>query len=181
MMKRVLFVSLLVAAAAAAASAQVFPGVSPATAKELAAAKRSVPFALPAWVPAGFKVTQVHAVLGPKVKIEDRQLIIVYTRERPNGRIQRFAIEAGFDGLGDLMYDRMRTVRTPVGPVYLVYQPNDEDGKKLTDFSMTEWFTIGKTAFHYDGMYATVDEGGEKLEMISLADTEKILKSLKRY
>ena len=171
---------IAIAVAATIASAQ-FPGLSPAVKKQLATAKRSTPFALPTWVPAGFTAKRVHAVLGPKVKIEDKQLMIIYSRELPDGRLQRFAFEAGFDGLGDLMYDGGKRLRTPVGNIWLYYQPKDEDGKKIMDFAMTEWFNVGRTAFHYIGAYGTEEEGGEKLAMISLADTEKILRSLRRY
>ena len=114
-----------------------FPGLSPAVKRQLATAKRSTSIALPTWVPAGFTVKRVHMVLGPKVPIQDRQLIIVYSRNLPNGRLQRFAFEAGFDGLGDLMYEGGKQLRTPVGNVWLYYQPKDEDGKKQMHFAMT--------------------------------------------
>ena len=175
-----LFSICALAVFAKSADAQ-FPGLSPAIKGQLATAKRSTPIALPTWVPGGFTAKRVHSVLGPKVPIEDRQLIIVYSRTLANGRLQRFAIEAGFDGLGDLMYDSSKRLRTPIGNVYLVYQPKDEDGKKMLDFAMTEWFEVGRTAFHYVGMYGTEEEGGDKLAMISLGDTEKILRSLRRY
>ena len=158
-----------------------FPGVTAESKKQLATAKRSTPIALPTWVPAGFTGKRVHAVLGSKVAVEDRQLIIVYSRQLANGKLQRFAIEAGFDGIGDLAYDKSKRLRTPIGSVYLIYQPIDEDGKKLMDLAMTEWFDVGGTAFHFDGMYGTEEEGGDKLTMISLADTERILRSLQRY
>lgn len=182
-MKRQLLTLIFIISAAVVASAQaaVFPGVTPDAKKQLAAAKRSTPLALPTWVPAGFKISQVHMVLGPRVKIEDKQLIIVYSRTLQNGKLQRFAIEAGFDGLGDLMYEKPKLLRTPVGPVYLVYQPKDEDGVVQDDFAMTEWFDVGRTAFHYIGMYGTEEEGGDSLTMISQADTEKMLRSLRRY
>ena len=163
------------------AQAAKFPGLTVETKKQLATAKRSTPIALPTWLPAGFTANRVHMVLGPKVPIEDRQLVIVYSRTLSDGRRQRFSIEAGFDGLGDLMYDGGKKLQTSIGIVWLIYQPKDEDGKKLTDFAMTEWFDVGKTAFHYVGMYGTEEEGGDKLAMISLADTEKLLRSLRRY
>lgn len=169
-------------AAALAASAQTaFPGISAAKKKELAKIKASQAFALPTWVPAGFQLTQVHSVLGRKVKLEDKQLLLDYSRELPDGKLQRFGFEAGFDGIGDLMYDGPRKVRSGVGTLQLYYQPKDEDGKKIMDFAMTEWFDVGGTAFHYIGTYGTEEEGRDRLTMISLADTEKILKSLKRY
>lgn len=181
-MKRHLLTLIFLLSVTAAVSAQSsFPGLTPETRKQLATAKRSVAFALPTWLPAGFTLSQVHAVVGPKVKIEDKQLIIVYSRELKDGKLQRFAFEAGFDGIGDLMYDGPRTLTTPIGRVQLYYQPKDEDGKKIMDFAMTEWFDIRGTAFHYMDRYGTEEEGGDRLTMISLADTEKILKSLKRY
>jgi hypothetical protein len=158
-----------------------FPGLSPAVKRQLAAAKRSTPIALPTWVPAGFSVKRVHTVLGPRVPIEDKQLIIVYSRTLADGRLQRFAFEAGFDGLGDLMYDGGKKLSSHIGAVWLYYQPKDEDGKRLNDFAMTEWFNVGRTAWHYIGAYGTEEEGGDKLSLISRADTEKMLRSLRRY
>jgi hypothetical protein len=162
------------------ASAQ-FPGLSPSVKRQLLTAKRFTPLALPTWIPAGFEAKRVHMVLGPRVKIEDKQLIIVYSRTLPNGRLQRFAFEAGFDGLGDLMYDGGKKISTPIGNVWLYYQPKDEDGKNQTDFAMTEWFNVGRTAWHYIGAYGTEEEGGDKLSLISLAETERMLRSLRRY
>jgi hypothetical protein len=182
MIKRLSFVSVLVLAAAIAAAAQSnFPGLSPAAKKQLATAKRSVAFALPTWVPAGFTLSQVVAKVGAKVKLENKQLIFVYTRELANGRMQRFAFEAGFDGIGDLMYDGPRTLRTPIGKVHLYYQPKDEEGKKIADFAMTEWFDVRGTAFHYSGTYEAEGASPDEPVMLTLADTEKILRSLTRY
>jgi hypothetical protein len=180
LLSRVSIFLFAVVAFASIASAQ-FPGLSPAVKRQLATAKRSTPIALPTWVPSGFTAKRVHMVLGPKVPIQDRQLIVVYSRNLPDGRLQRFAFEAGFDGLGDLMYDGGKKLSTPIGNVWLYYQPKDEDGKRLNDFAMTEWFNVGRTAFHYIGAYGTEEEGGDKLTMIPRADTEKILRSLRRY
>ncbi len=180
-MKRLLLTFALIVGTFAAVSAQTgFPGVTPEARKQLATAKRSLVFALPTWVPAGFTISQVKTKLGRGVKIEEKEFVVVYSRQLANGKSQRFAFEAGFDGLGDLMYDSSKRLRTPVGTVYLVYQPKDEDGNKLDDFAMTEWFDVGSTAFHYIGTYGE-EEGSKTLSMLSLADTERMLKSLKRY
>ena len=167
-------------ASRAAGSANTFPGLNPAAKQKLAAAKMALAFALPTWLPEGFKIENVHYRLGSTVPLDQKQFFVVYRRDLPGGKHQSFSLEAGFDGLGDLMYDGARTVKTPIGTVYLIYQPNDEEGKKLTDFSMTEWYTIGKTAFHYDGMFGSYDDPDTHV-MIPLADTLKILRSLKRY
>lgn len=188
-MKKILGVTFLLLSLTFVVSAQAaasFPGLSAAQRKQLITAKRSTPIALPTWVPVGFKVEKIDMELRPRVPIYDRHLVIVYSRKLPNGKTQRFALEAGFDGLGGLPYDLTKTISSPVGPIDLMYQPNDldDEGKKLLNFSMTEWFLVGKTNYHYDGMYGiNEDEKGNDptMAMISLADTERILRSLRRF
>lgn len=164
------------------APAARFPGVSESDFARLRTAKLSTPLPLPTWVPAGFKVEKINMKLGSKVPIQDRLLVIVYSRKLSSGKMQRFALEAGFDGLGGLPYDLTKVVPSAVGKIDLMYQPLDinDSGKKLLDFAMTEWFRVGRTDFHYDGMYGA-EEGDSSIAMISLADTEKILRSLQRF
>ena len=181
MKRNLLAIAFLMAATLVASAQTTFPGISAVRKKELNAARASVAFALPTWLPSGFTLARVHAAVGRKVKLEDKQLIFVYQRDLANGKLQRFSIEAGFDGIGDLAYDGPRTLTTPIGKVHLYYQPKDEDGKKIMDLAMTEWFDIRGTAFHYDGRYGTEEEGAGRLTMISLAETERILRSLRRY
>ena len=183
-MRKIIIIALFCLAGSGLTAAQTaarFPGIAPTQMETLQAAKKVTPFPLPSWLPPGFKVEKVKTRLGSKVAIEDRELVIIYSRKLPNGKTQRFAIEAGFDGLGDLMYEKRKTIRTPLGRVYLVYQPKDEDGKVQKDFAMTEWFDVGKTAFHYIGAYDTEEAASDSLAMISLADTERILRSLRRF
>jgi hypothetical protein len=183
-MNKLIIIALFCLAGSSVAAAQPavrFPGISPTQMQTLRAARKVTPIPLPSWLPSGFKVEQVKARLGSKVPIEDRELVVIYSRTFPNGKTQRFAIEAGFEGLGDLMYDKRKVIRTPIGRIYLVYQPKDQDGKVLTDFAMTEWFDVGRVAFHYVGAYGADEEDGEALGMISLADTERILRSLRRF
>ncbi len=191
-MKRIFLLSVLLfsfavvgsaqsTAAKATAAMKKFPGVSKAQMEQMIAAKRVMQIALPTWLPAGFKLEDVRSRIGRSVAIEDREFVIIYSRTLSNGKTQRFALEAGFDGLGDLMYEGAKTLVTPLGKIYLLYEPKDPDngGKKLKNYVMTEWFRVGRTEFHYIGMYG-YDEGVNDLEMISLADTERILRSLKR-
>lgn len=187
-MKKSIGITFLVFALAGIALAQAvsFPGLSAAQRKQLTTAKRTTPIVLPTWIPDGFKVEKVEMDLGPRVKIYDRYLNIIYSRKLADGKMQRFALEAGFDGLGGLPYDLTKTIKTPIGPVDLMYQPKDldDESKRLMTFSMTEWFLVGKTNYHYNGMFGLnedEDGGNPSLVMISLADTEKILKSLKRF
>lgn len=158
-----------------------FPGVSASQLSQLQNAKRFTALPLPTWLPAGFKLEKVDAKLGSRIQIQDRYLALVYSRTLASGKKQRFGLEAGFDGIGDLMYDGAKTIPSAFGKIYLLYEPNDSDetGKKLSNYVMTEWFTVGKTAFHYIGMYGEEDD--PSLAMISLADTEKILRSLQRF
>jgi hypothetical protein len=157
-----------------------FPGISVAQHKALAAAKRSLAFPLPTWVPDGFLVEDIRLKVGPRVKTEDKEFIVVYSRRLASGKIQRFSIEAGFDGLGDLPYEDRTRVRTPVGSIWLVYDPRDDDGQRTNDFAMTEWFKVGRHNFHYDGMYGH-REGDTSLAMITRDETVRILRSLQRY
>lgn len=190
-MKKLFLFTVVVFSLTAAVSAQVsnaaitagvkrFPGVSRADMEQLLAAKRVMGIALPTWVPAGFKVERIKSRVGRGVSLDDREFVVLYSRKLASGKVQRFSLEAGFDGLGDLMYEGPTTVRAPVGKIYLYYQPKDEDGKKLTDFSMTEWISVGKNAFSFDGMPKEQEEVDPDQVMISKVDTEKILRSLTR-
>lgn len=173
---------MLLSLTVSAQSEKRFPGISAQQLQQLNTAKRVTPIPLPTWLPAGFKVEKIEMKLGVKVPIQDRQLAIVYSRNLPKGKIQRFALEAGFEGLGDLPYDTTNTVRSALGNIDIAYEPPDLDGNgiKLKNFVMTHWFNVGKTAFHYDGMYGA-DPGDKRVAMISLADTQKILGSLQRF
>ncbi len=142
--------------------------------------KTAVPIVTPTWLPAGFKLENIRVLLGSEVEIYERELVLIYSRTMPNGKIQRFALEAGFDGLGDLPYDETKVIKSSLGDIYLVYEPKDPDNEKLKlkNYVMTQWFTVGDIAYHYVGMYG--DEN-KNLDMISIADTEKILASLRRF
>jgi hypothetical protein len=172
--------SAQVAEAGGKAAAILFPGVSPKQLQQLKTAKLSTPIVLPTWIPAGFKLAKIEMKLARNVPIYDRYLKIIYERELSSGASQRFALEAGFDGLGGLPYDATKSLKTPVGTIDLMYEPNDEDGNKIRNYAITEWFSVGKTAFHYMETYEGEPEQ-PGLKMLSMADTEKILRSLRRY
>lgn len=183
-MKKALIVTFCLLFLVAAVSAQTaFPGVSAAHRKTLTSAKRYTAIPLPAWIPAGFAIEKIEMKLGPRVKIEDKQLVIIYARKLKSGKMQRFSIEGGFEGLGGLPYDLTKTLNTPVGQIDLMYEPPDLDdsSKKTENFAMTEWFKVGRTDFHYNGTHGDPEGDDPNLVMISLADTERILKSLKRF
>ena len=174
---------ILVTAVVASAQTATFPGLTAEHRKQLATAKRYTAIPLPTWIPQGFAVEKINMKLGPRVSIEHKELVIIYSRKLASGKMQRFSLEAGFDGLGGLPYDVTKTLNTAVGQIDLMYEPPDLDDprKKTTNFAMTEWFKVGRTDFHYDGRHGDEDGNDPTLAMISLADTEKILKSLRRY
>lgn len=160
-----------------------FPGVPESYMEAMLAAKQVMSVALPTWLPTGFKFEQLKARIGRAVAIEDREFVVIYSRTLPDGKTQRFALEAGFDGLGGLPYDVTKTLRSPVGTIDLMYEPKDldDEGKVLKNYVYTEWFKVGnRTDWHYIGMYGAPEEGDPGIAMISLADTERILKSLQR-
>lgn len=169
--------------AAVQAALKKFPGVSTAHMEQMIAAKRVMTIALPTWVPAGFRVEEIKSRIGRAVAIEDREFVIIFSRTLQNGKTQRFALEAGFDGLGGLPYDVTKTLRSPVGSIDLMYEPKDldDESKVLKNYVYTEWFKVGnRTDWHYIGMYGAPEEGDPGIAMISLADTERILRSMTR-
>ena len=186
-MTKTLFAIAFLAAAFAAGtlnvSAQVKPaGFSAAQFTELKTKKGTLAVPLPTWLPAGFKLDEMTIKVGRKVPLQDRNFVVTYSNTLPSGKVQSFSIEAGFDGIGDLMYDTTVSVRSGVGKVEIVYEPNDpdNDNKKIARYVMTQWFDVAGTAFHYSDVADEADDGS-KTQTISLADTKKILASLKRF
>lgn len=190
-MNKFFLFAILVLSLAGAISAQVaeaggkaatiqFPGVSPKQTQQLKTAKLSTPIVLPTWLPEGFKLAKIEMKLERSVPIYDRYLRIIYERGVSGGVTQRFTLEAGFDGLGGLPYDATKTLKTQIGEIDLMYEPVDEGGNKIKNYAITEWFNVGKTAFHYMEDYeGEPEQPGRK--MLSMADTEKILRSLRRF
>lgn len=171
---------LTVCVFAQARGTTTYPGVSGDQLKELQRIKRTIPVPLPTWLPDGFRLEKIDSKIGRGVKIEDREFTLVFSRKLPNGKIQRFALQAGFEGLGDLLYEETKVISSRLGKIYLIYEPIDpEDNKKLENYVMTQWFRVGSLDYSYIGMYG-YQEGDTDMEMISLPDTERILRSLRR-
>lgn len=157
-----------------------FPTVPQPYIEAMLTAKRVMSIALPTWLPLGFKFEKAKIRLGADVAMEDREFVVIYFRTE-GGKTQRFALEAGFDGLGGLPYDVTHVIQSGVGQIDLMYEPKDLDDEKkvLKNYVYTEWFKVRKrTDWHYIGMYGAPEEGDPGIEMISLADTQRILKSL---
>ena len=182
-MKKLICLAFLITVSASLGLAQAsrFPGVSDFQSQQLDQAKKITPIPLPTWIPAGFRVEKIQIKLGSMVSLENKELVIIYSRKLATGKVQRFSFEAGFDGIGGLPYDSTKIIPSAVGKIDLMYEPQDLDGAgKLKNFAMTDWFNVGKTAFHYNGMHGAAENDASQV-MISLADTEKILRSLQRY
>lgn len=185
-MSKVKFISaaIIILAAAFAASAQKAAVPAGFTAAQFAKFKKDkgkfvVP--LPTWLPNGFKFDSADIDLKESTEIWERKFVVSYLHKLPNGNTQRFIIEAGFDGLGGGIYEPTHVIKSPVASIELMYEPKDPDneGEKLVRYVMTEWFEVAGTAFHYDGMPVT--ELDETIDMIPVADTKKILGSLKKF
>lgn len=179
-----LLIAVIILSAAFAVAAQktaVPAGFTTAQFAKLKKDKGKFVVPLPTWLPPGFKFDSADIDLKKSTEIWERRFVVSYLNKLPNGNTQRFILEAGFDGLGGGIYEPTHVIRSPVGSIELMYEPKDpdEEGQKLERYVMTEWFEVGGTAFHYDGMPVT--ELDETVDMISVADTKKILNSLKKF
>ncbi|NOT46855.1 MAG: hypothetical protein HOP17_03770, partial [Acidobacteria bacterium] len=148
MMKKLfcaLLLGLVVSIVVSAQAEKRFPGISSDMHLEiLRSAKQMTAVPLPTSLPSGFKLEKIDVNLGSEVPLEKKKLVIIYSRRLPDGKTQRFALEAGFEGLGDLPYDTTKSVRSAVGQIDIAYEPPDLEGtgKKTENFVMTHWFTV---------------------------------------
>jgi hypothetical protein len=172
---------------------QDFPGLNANHKKKMLGSGLKIP--LPTWLPAGFTLDTFEIKTGKNVPVQEKVLLIQYTKKINDSTWQSFIVEAGFDGLGSLWYDN-ETVQSPVGKIEYYYQPIDKDSKpvdgskpKQEDLIMTEWFTVDKTDFHIQCIVTTVgeyqvmgdeDEAEDKYKYAAIAkeDFKKILQSL---
>ena len=117
-----------------------FPTVPEPYMEAMIAAKRVMSIALPTWLPPGFKFEKLQARIGSEVSLDDREFVVVYSRTQ-GGKTQRFALEAGFDGLGGLPYDNPKIVRSAVGQIDLYYEPKDlDDEMRIKNATVNSFF-----------------------------------------
>ena len=168
---------------------QVFPGLKPNHKKQLLATNIKIP--LPTWLPVGFTIDTFEIKTGKSVQAQDKILYVQYSKKINDSTWQSFMIEAGFDGLGSLSYDK-ETIQSPVGKIAFYYQPYEEiDGKKekQVDLVSTEWFQVNNIPFHVLSIVTAGNEfeviGDEdepedkyKYVPVSKDDFKKILESL---
>jgi len=168
---------------------QLFPGLNAAHKKKLLATGIKIP--LPTWLPAGFSLDTFETKAGKNIRVQDKILYIQYTKKLNDSTWQSVMVEAGFDGIGSLSYDR-ETVQSPLGKIEFYYQPYEEiDGKKekQEDLISTEWFEVNNIPFHLLNVITIGnefeilgddDESEEKYNYIPLGkdDFKKIIQSL---
>ena len=179
-MKKQICTLLLFVITTSAFTQTIFPGLSEAQKQKLLSTK--IPMPLPTWIPEGYSVTNIITKTGKTIKIENKVLTITYGKKLPNGRMLEFKIDAGFDGIGDLMYEGGERIKSKVGDIWLFYEPFEEDGdKKIKTYGliMTEWFDIHNLAFD---VVFSADSDNAKLNRtkpkISKADAKKVLQSM---
>jgi hypothetical protein len=179
-MRKELCLLLLLITSVTAFSQNRFPGLSGSQKQKLLSTKTPVP--LPTWLPAGFGVTNIITKTGKQVKIEDKVLTITYGKKLANGRLLKFKIDAGFDGLGDLPYQGGEAVKSKIGNIWWYYEPIEEtdEGRKVkyVGFIQTEWFEVKGLAFHVSFIQSDDDDQNTRLPKISKGDAKKILQSL---
>lgn len=154
-----------------------FPGFNVAQMNRLLLVK-TYAIALPTWLPDGFKVEKVIVRVADSIPIDQQELCIVYSKTLKEGKKQRFLLEAGIDGIGDLMFDESMEVNTPLGTVNLFYNPK-QDGDPVINYVRTDWLDVDGTAWAYasaEGMRTTYKNEA----MISLEETKQIIESLQR-
>ena len=168
---------------------QVFPGLNSAAKKKLLASGIKMP--LPTWLPEGFKIDTFETNAGKSVRTSDKVLYVQYSKKLNDSTWQSFMVEAGFDGIGSLSYDK-ETIQSPVGKIELYYQPYEEiNGKKEKQEHLisTEWFQINTILFHVLNIVTAgnefevlgdKDESENKYNYIPLSksDFKNILQSL---
>lgn len=171
---------------------QDFPGLRPADKKKLLATGMKIP--LPTWIPEGFKLDTFELKTSKSIPVQDRILNVQYTKKINDSTWQSFMVEAGFDGLGSLWYDR-ENIQSAVGKIEMYYQPyeeEDDNGKKEKQEHLisTEWFEVSHISFHVlnivtipGGEFEAVgdeDESEDKYQFVAISkdDFKKILQSL---
>ncbi len=141
---------------------------------------------VPSYLPKGFELKKVEITQEDIGPLEDGK-----TYKEPNYSIEwrdgkrTFSIESAAEGIGDrnLMEEEdaeETELKTPLGPMYLIYRPKGKEGAKVT--ILTNW--VEDEQMKADQAKSTTWHGelgrfhGLTGENISLAEFQKILDSL---
>ena len=142
---------------------------------------------VPWYLPQGFRLKNVEVTYDEIQRYEDKKHPLpLYSVEYGNGWNATFTIESAREGVGDrnLMSDEENAeeteIKSPLGPMYLIYRPKGKDGRKdeiianwVTDANMNAETANGPGSHPVLGRFHGFSATG-----ITLAEFAKIVQSL---
>jgi hypothetical protein len=142
---------------------------------------------VPFYLPQGFRLKNVEIMYDEIQDYEDKNHPLpLYSVEYSNGWSGTFTIESAREGVGDrnLMSDEESSeeteIKSPLGPMYLIYRPKGKDGRK--DEIIANWVSdpkmIAETAKGPNSHPALGRFHGFSASGITLTEFSKIVQSL---
>ncbi len=142
---------------------------------------------VPSYLPQGLRLKNVEITYDEIQENEDKNHPLpLYSIEYGNGWSATFTIESAREGIGDrnIMPDEENAeeteIKSPLGPMYLIYRPKGKDGRKeeiianwLSDANMTAETAKGPDSHPVLGRFHGFSATG-----ITLAEFTKIVQSL---
>lgn len=144
---------------------------------------------VPSYLPQGLRLKNVEITYDEIQHYEDQNHPLpLYSVEYSNGWNATFTIESAREGIGDrnIMPDEENTeeteIKSPLGPMYLIYRPKGKDGRKdeiianwVSDANMNAETAKGPDSHPVLGRFHGFSATG-----ITLAEFTKIVQSLHR-
>jgi hypothetical protein len=142
---------------------------------------------VPSYLPQGLRLKKIEVTYDEIQEYQDQNRPLpLYSIEYSNGWNARFTIESAREGIGDrnIMPDEQGTeeteIKSPFGPMYLIYRPKGKDGRKIeiianwvSDPNMNAEKAKDKAAHPVLGRYHGFSGTG-----ITVAEFTKIVQSL---
>ena len=142
---------------------------------------------VPSYLPQGLRLKNVEITYDTIQDYEDKNHPLpLYSIEYGNGWSATFTIESAREGVGDrnIMSDEQNTeeteIKSPLGPMYLIYRPKGKDGRKdeiianwVSDANMNAETAKGPGSHPVLGRFHGFSATG-----ITLAEFTKIVQSL---
>ncbi len=143
---------------------------------------------VPSYLPQGFRLKNVEITYDDIQPYEDKNHPLpLYSIEYGNGWNATFTIESAREGIGDrnIMTDEENAeeteIKSPLGPMYLIYRPKGKDGRKdeiianwVSDANMTAEIAKGPGSHPILGRFHGFSATG-----ITLLEFAKIVQSLR--
>jgi hypothetical protein len=142
---------------------------------------------VPSYLPQGFRLKTVEITYDEAGPDEAKRQFPLYSVEYENDQKATFSIESAREGIGDrnIMEDEENAeeteIKTPLGPMYLIYRPKGKDGRKdeikanwVSDANMNAETANGAQTHPTLGRYHGFSATG-----ITLAEFSKIVQSLR--